>query len=208
MSEGKAATRIAGWALRALVLWGLVALVFWGTVALLPSFDLPSFWAAVATTAFIAVVNALLWPIVIRLVLPITVLSFGLASLLLNAGVVMLAINLIDGEAPPLRACFVLAIVLAASLTVLSPLLSFDQDARQLRIVRRRARRARERNRTDVPGVILFEIDGLAEPVLQKALAEGHAPTMARWIAEGSHHVIPWECDLSSQTGASQAGLL
>ncbi len=31
---------------------------------------------------------------------------------------------------------------------------------------------------------------------------------MARWIADGTHHVVPWECDLSSQTGASQAGLL
>ena len=31
---------------------------------------------------------------------------------------------------------------------------------------------------------------------------------MARWIEEGSHRVIGWECDLSSQTGASQAGLL
>ncbi len=70
------------------------------------------------------------------------------------------------------------------------------------------ARAAREANRTDVPGVIMFEIDGLSEPVLRRALSEGHAPTMARWLAEGSHRVIPWECDLSSQTGASQAGLL
>ncbi len=56
--------------------------------------------------------------------------------------------------------------------------------------------------------MILFEIDGLAEPVLRRALGEGHAPTMARWLAEGSHRIVPWECDLSSQTGASQAGLL
>jgi hypothetical protein len=31
---------------------------------------------------------------------------------------------------------------------------------------------------------------------------------MARWLADGSHKLIEWECDLSSQTGASQAGLL
>ena len=91
---------------------------------------------------------------------------------------------------------------------VLTPALSFDDDSRQLRIVRRRARGVRERNRTDVPGVILFEIDGLAEPILRKALADGHVPTIERWLADGSHRLIPWECDLSSQTGASQAGLL
>ena len=54
----------------------------------------------------------------------------------------------------------------------------------------------------------MFEIDGLAEPVLRKALEEGHVPNLARWLESGSHRVVPWECDLSSQTGASQAGLL
>ena len=37
---------------------------------------------------------------------------------------------------------------------------------------------------------------------------DGRSPDMARWIDQGSHRVVPWECDLSSQTGASQAGLL
>ncbi len=54
----------------------------------------------------------------------------------------------------------------------------------------------------------MFEIDGLSEPVLRRALSEGYAPTMARWLEESSHRIVPWECDLSSQTGASQAGLL
>jgi type I phosphodiesterase/nucleotide pyrophosphatase len=31
---------------------------------------------------------------------------------------------------------------------------------------------------------------------------------MARWVAEGSHRFAEWETDLSSQTGASQAGIL
>jgi len=31
---------------------------------------------------------------------------------------------------------------------------------------------------------------------------------MARWLAEGSHRFAEWETDLSSQTGASQAGIL
>ena len=31
---------------------------------------------------------------------------------------------------------------------------------------------------------------------------------MARWLADGSHKLIEWETDLSSQTGASQAGIL
>jgi hypothetical protein len=101
-----------------------------------------------------------------------------------------------------------LAFVLSISLLVLAPALGIDDDARQLRLVRRRARRVRKGDHSDVPGVIMFEIDGLSEPVLRRALDEGHVPTMARWLEEGSHRIVPWECDLSSQTGASQAGLL
>jgi uncharacterized membrane protein YvlD (DUF360 family) len=195
-------------AVRLLVLWALVAAFFWITVAIIPGFDLPSFRAALLSTAAVALLNALVWPILIRIVLPLTVLSFGLVSLILNAVIVEAAIDLVDGTTPSFAAALVVAFVLSVALMVLTPALSFDDDARQLRIVRRRARRVREANRTDVPGVILFEIDGLAEPVLRRALREGHAPTMARWVEEGSHRVIGWECDLSSQTGASQAGLL
>ena len=54
----------------------------------------------------------------------------------------------------------------------------------------------------------MFEIDGLGEGVLRDAMRDGHAPTIARWLSDGSHRLMGWECDLSSQTGASQAGLL
>jgi len=204
----RASARWAGILARGIVLWLAVGLIFWVAVIVIPGFDLPSFGAALLTTALVALINALLWPLLIRVVLPLTVLSFGLGSLLLNAGVVALAINIVDGSSPPLLGALACAFVLSVSLMLLTPALSFDDDARQLRIVRRRARKVREANRTEVPGVILFEIDGLAEPILRKALEAGHVPNMARWIEEGSHRVVPWECDLSSQTGASQAGLL
>jgi hypothetical protein len=91
---------------------------------------------------------------------------------------------------------------------LIAPLLDVDGDAQHLRVVRRRVRRGRKDNHTDVPGVILFEIDGLGETVLREAVRDGHVPTIARWLSEGTHRVMGWECDLSSQTGASQAGLL
>ena len=53
-----------------------------------------------------------------------------------------------------------------------------------------------------------LEIDGLALPVLRRAMRDGNAPNMARWIADGTHALAEWETDLSSQTGASQAGIL
>ena len=47
-----------------------------------------------------------------------------------------------------------------------------------------------------------------SEPVLRKAIAAGYAPNLAAWIASGSHRLVPWTCDLSSQTSAMQAGIL
>ena len=193
---------------RWLILWVLVALIFWAVLALLPGIGVPSFEAVLLTTGLVALLNALLWPALIRVLLPLTVLTFGFGSLVLNAAIVSLSIKLVDGSAPGFLEAIAAAFFLSLSLTLLAPALSIDDDARQLRVVRRRARRVRDAERTEVPGVILFEIDGLAEPVLQRALREGHAPTMAGWLDRGTHRVVPWECDLSSQTGASQAGLL
>ncbi len=197
-----------GIAVRGLLLWVAVALVFWVVVLVLPGFEGTSFRAALFATGMMSLLTVVLWPIVIRIVLPLTVVTFGLASLALNAGLVMLALEIVDENSPSFLEALGASFLLSLALMVLGPAFSFDDDARQLRIVRRRARRVREENRTDVPGVILFEIDGLAEPILRKALAEGHAPVMKRWLEDGSHRLMGWECDLSSQTGASQAGLL
>ena len=59
-----------------------------------------------------------------------------------------------------------------------------DDDEYTLRVTRRIARRLGADGRTDVPGIIFLEIDGLALPVLRRAMRDGNAPTMARWIAE------------------------
>ena len=64
------------------------------------------------------------------------------------------------------------------------------------------------RRRTDVPGIIFLEIDGLALPILRDAMRDGSAPNMARWIADEGYRLAEWETDLSSQTGACQAGIL
>ena len=39
-------------------------------------------------------------------------------------------------------------------------------------------------------------------------MRDGNAPNMARWLADDTHRLAEWETDLSSQTGASQAGIL
>jgi uncharacterized membrane protein YvlD (DUF360 family) len=200
--------RLGSQLLRVLVLWLLTALAFLVLSAIVPGIGVPRLGTALLTTATIALLNTLLWPVLIRVALPLTILTFGLASLVINGLIITLALEIVEGADPSLLGAIAVAFFLALVEMLLTPAVGIDPDARALRVVRRRARKARRENRTDVPGVILFEIDGLAEPVLRRALEEGHAPTMARWIEQGSHRLLGWECDLSSQTGASQAGLL
>ena len=60
-----------------------------------------------------------------------------------------------------------------------------DDDAYTLRVIQRIAKRSGERVETDAPGIIYLEIDGLALPVLQRAMRDGNAPNMARWLVDG-----------------------
>jgi uncharacterized membrane protein YvlD (DUF360 family) len=202
------AQRVLGFVLRTLVLLGVEALLLIGLTAILPGVETLSFGTAVLVALALALINSVLWPVLTRVALPLTILTFGLGSLALSAGGVAFAFYVVEGEPPPFGTDIAIAFALALASTIAVSLLDVDGDARHLRVVRRRVRHARGRNRTDAPGVILFEIDGLGEAVLREAVRDGRVPTIARWLSEGTHRIIGWECDLSCQTGASQAGLL
>ncbi|TXG79771.1 MAG: hypothetical protein E6R14_10370 [Thermomicrobiales bacterium] len=61
---------------------------------------------------------------------------------------------------------------------------------------------------SDTPALLFVEFDGLSIDVLQRAVREGYMPTVKRWMESGQHVLTGWEPDLSSQTSASQAGIL
>ena len=205
---GPGARRYIGFAIRVAVLGLIQAAALYGMSAIIPGVDVPSFKAGIAVVILLALFNALLWPFITRLILPLTVLTFGILGLIATTLAIWLILDLIDKSEPTLFGAFCAAIVMTLVTTIGGTLLDVDGDAYHLRIVRRRLGKERRQNSTDVPGTIFFEIDGLAEPLLREAIAAGEVPTIERWINDGSHRLIGWECDLSSQTGASQSGLL
>ncbi|MCA2211470.1 alkaline phosphatase family protein [Jidongwangia harbinensis] len=77
---------------------------------------------------------------------------------------------------------------------------------RHLLRVNRRVRRTAATS--DVPGVVVVQIDGLSAPLARWALAAGTMPTLARWLGSGSHTLVEWHAQLPATTPASQAGLL
>jgi len=195
---------------RILFVWALSAITVWVVAELMPGVELKSFGAAVWLIALIALLNALVWPALLRVALPLTVLTLGLGVLLVNGLVVWLLSEASLGLHVSTFAGAVV-ITLAVSLvdTAATSALAIDDDGFWYRnVVERNARRTAPGTDLDKPGLLLLEIDGLAHDVLVRALRDGNAPTMARWLREGSHQLTRWETDWSSQTGACQAGLL
>ncbi|RPJ43708.1 MAG: hypothetical protein EHM21_11135, partial [Chloroflexi bacterium] len=92
---------------------------------------------------------------------------------------------------------------------IVSNLISLDEDSRFDRnVIRHIVRKRGNPIKTDVPGFLFLEIDGLSEKLLRQALDEGHLPNLKRWIDSGSHEIVGWETDFSAQTGAMQSGIL
>jgi uncharacterized membrane protein YvlD (DUF360 family) len=197
--------------LRVGVVWLLTAAALHLMSAILSGFAIEGTGTALLAAALIGLINALVWPLLIRVALPFTVLTLGLGVLILNGGVVWL-VSVIEPDlhVDSLGAGIAVAIGITVVNTLATSLLAIDDDDFYYRnVIRRQGRRlAAADAESGVPGVYFLEIDGLAHAVVQRALRDGHIPTLARWIREGTHRLLRWETDWSSQTGACQAGLL
>jgi uncharacterized membrane protein YvlD (DUF360 family) len=195
---------------RIVLVWLLSAATLLALSALLDDVHVDSFWAALGAAALIGLLNALVWPLILRLALPLTVLTLGLGVIVLNGALVLLA-SLIDPgfHVASLAAAIIVTVVITIVTTTATSLLAIDDDGFWYRhVVARYGRRTAPPGAMDSPGLLFLEIDGLAHDVLVRAVHNGHAPTLARWLEEGSHRLARWETDWSSQTGACQAGLL
>jgi uncharacterized membrane protein YvlD (DUF360 family) len=178
--------------------------------AIVPGVSIPSFWGALLVALFVVVVNAFVPPLIAAVRLPLTLVVDFLLILVIDALIFKVASDISSSaiQVSGFGAALLMALVVSAVAVVLEVLLGADDDGTYaLRVVDRIARKSGERVETDVPGIVYLEIDGLAYPVLQRAMRDGNAPNMARWLSE-THRMVEWEPDLSSQTGASQAGIL
>jgi uncharacterized membrane protein YvlD (DUF360 family) len=191
--------------------WAVSAAALLAAAAVMPGVDIPSVPAAFVTAALIAVLNVLLPPLVAAVRLPYTLALGFILILLVDAAMFWIASEVrpsaiqVDSFLAALGASLVAAAV-GIALTVL--LGTGMDDVYAVRLAQRIARRQGQVDATDVPGIVFLEIDGLGLPVLKRAMRDGNAPNLARLIEDGRHRLLGWETDLSSQTGASQAGIL
>jgi uncharacterized membrane protein YvlD (DUF360 family) len=195
---------------RLVLAWLASALALLLAAWIVPGITIKSFLGAVAVAAIVAVLNALLPPVIAAVRMPYTVALGFLLVLVLDAAMLLLAAEIVPEvlHVSGLGAAFGAAVLASALSTAIGVLVGLDDDTYTLRVARRVAHRVGRPIVTDAPGIIFLEIDGLAQPVLRRAIRDGNTPTMAAWLERGTHQLVEWETDLSSQTGASQAGIL
>ncbi len=173
--------------------------------------------AALGAGAF-GLLSALVWPLLVRLLLLVPALVLGLLVFFLNGALLWLAlyVNPVEGgSAAPETAVVVAAVMSAVASATGAGLAVRDDDAYRRRLYRLAHRRRRSAPPCPAtPGTVFLQLDGVGHDVLLDAVDKGLMPTVARWLGTGtggdqpSHRLTRWRTDWSSQTGASQLGIL
>ncbi|WP_200303176.1 phage holin family protein [Streptomyces adelaidensis] len=219
-----------------LAVWAVSTLTMLVLAGALPDFRLQSADGSTATqiavtaalgAGMFGLLSSLAWPLLVRALLLVPALVLGLLVFFLNGSLLLLALWVNpsgQGEAAPETAVVVAAVMSAVASATGGALAVRDDDAYRRRLYRladRRRRHARGRPGPAGPGALFLQLDGVGHDVLEAAMDKGLMPTVARWLgrpAAGAtrvpptprptHRLTPWRTDWSSQTGASQLGIL
>ena len=184
---------------------------FIGLVALVPlniGISMDSLFTGAIVIISLSLINSLLWPIVSRVLMPFLLVTLGVGSFILNALLLKFLTWMIPGFTASGYSLFFTPLLMAIITTAISEILAVDDNSTYYRSFTKDALKRREDHVKRKKGMIILEIDGLAREILEEAIDSGYMPTLKSWIERGSHSITGWETDLSSQTGASQAGIL
>jgi len=177
-----------------------------------PGLYISNFVSGLLFTMLSAFLIFLLWPLLVRWLERFLVLTFGLGSFVLSTLVLWLGSFLIPGVTISGWGWIFAPITIAVVSAIVTVILNIDDDDVYARSVyshlKRRTEKGKLEDKTVKPGFVFLEIDGLSEAVLRLAMDNGKMPFLYNLIKNGSHKIRGWETDLSSQTGASQAGIL
>ncbi|KUN66615.1 hypothetical protein AQJ54_15410 [Streptomyces griseorubiginosus] len=206
---------------RSVTVWAVSTLTMLVLAGILPDFQIQSpdgdsatriaVTAAFGAGAF-GLLSAVVWPLLVRLFLLVPTLVLGLLVFVLNGSLLLLALRINPsgrGEVAPETAVVVAAVMSAVASATGGALAVRDDDAYRRRLYRLADRRRRSHPPgTATPGTLFLQLDGVGHDVLLAAVDKGLMPTVARWLERPTHRLTSWRTDWSSQTGASQLGIL
>lgn len=163
---------------------------------------------AIIIVVLLSIANTILWPIFTRILMRLFIITFGIGALLLNGIMFYGVAYYLPGVKIGLGGALIATLFINIATTLIYNIANIDFYNNY--IIQKLSKKANNKKRVDkkYPGLIMLEIDGLAKEILEEAINKGYMPTLKRWIENKTHTLKEWETDLSSQTGASQAGIL
>jgi uncharacterized membrane protein YvlD (DUF360 family) len=185
------------------------AIAFYATAWLMPSITIDRFLDGVLVVVLMALLNAVIRPAVLALVAPRSLILTGIAVLLLQVLVFLVAANLVPGvHVGGLLSGLIGSFIYAIINTALTAILGIDSGDSVYGLLIQNLLLKGAAAKTDQPGLVIVQIDGLAYPILAGRIRAGSVNTMAGWVRDGTHKLSRWEAILPSMTSASQAGIL
>jgi uncharacterized membrane protein YvlD (DUF360 family) len=188
-----------------LVLANLLAIYFVDYIS--ADFTVGPWYNAIIIVIAVAVANALLWPIIRRFLMKLIIYTFGIGSIFLNSIIFYIASYFIPGVSAGIYGILQVPIVMAIFTTFATNITSTNYYDSYIKTILNHALKQKSSYKKRYPGVLMLEIDGLSINILKEAIKRGVMPNLKGMLDE-THTLKGWETDLSSQTGASQAGIL
>ncbi|WP_297979742.1 alkaline phosphatase family protein [uncultured Methanobrevibacter sp.] len=186
----------------------LEVIIFFSITKTLGGIIIPNLRTAFIIIVSLSLINALIWHGITLISLRFLVLTLGFGTFLID-GILLYIISLfLPGVSIGGIAIFSIPLLIGVISSILSIILNINDDTTYYRYILEKEMKTFFRTPTDKEGFIFLEIDGLSHKILKQALENGDMPTLKRWIDNGSHNLVQWETDLSSQTSSSQAGIL
>ena len=201
--------RLAAGVVHVVVIILLQAAALWLAARIVPRVTLEDNADAIVVSFTMLVAVLVIWPLFMRFFFKVAIYTAGLATIVVNGFIFYVADKLEARlEVANFGWAILFSLVTTMILTALLGFISFQDAGTFRKIALRRERRRIDPEIVGRPGVVFLEIDGLSHDALTRAMAKGKTPNLRRWVDSGSHVLVGWETDLSSQTSAAQAGIL
>jgi len=203
-------------AVRFVVVWIVEALALMLATWIVPSMAFEGdggsqFLTALGVSFILALLNAVVRPVLVVLLWPINAATVGLSTLVINALVLAFTGWLVPGfTVGGLLSTIFATLILAAVNTVLMSLVRIEDEGSYYSGVTRWILSHTKTDPEEWPGrgIVMLEIDGLSHTVLRQALGAGRLPHIGALLESGTHALSPYDCGLPSQTSACQAGIM
>jgi len=187
---------------------------FLGAVFLTPGISVESgsrpFLVALGAALVLGILNVAIRPVFILAFAGVSVIAVVIATLVFQVlSFLVLPFVIPEITVNGIVAALVGSLAYALVNSILTAIFSIsDDDSYFGMLIQQLATRDENVVRTDKPGLVVVQIDGLAHPILTRQIRAGRVPHLSSWVRSGRYRLAGWEALLPPTTPASQAGIL